>query len=224
MKNELIFLIHILFDVSFLILALRLGKLALVMFYVTQVLFANFFVLKQITLFSLHVTASDVFAIGAFLSINLIREYFESALAKKTIWYGFIFVLGFMLFSQIHLWYVPNEFDATHSSYQTILSPTFRIATASLVSFLVVQKFDLWFFSVLKKKTKGRFLSSRMFASLGISQLFDTILFSFLGLYGYVHDIVPIIVMSYLIKLLISALTSPFSILSKKLVKDYASL
>ena len=41
--------------------------------------------LKQITLFGLNATASDIFAIGSLLGLNLLREIYGITEAKKAI-------------------------------------------------------------------------------------------------------------------------------------------
>lgn len=222
--NELIFFLHVLVNLAFLLIAIRYGKITLILFYVFQVILANFFVLKQISLFGFAVTASDVFAIGAFFSINLLREFYDKKLTYQTIWIGFMSMIGFMLLGQIHLLYAPNSFDYTHSAYSTLLSPTPRIAVASLITFLIVQRFDVMFFYRLKKKTEGKHLSIRMTVSLLISQLYDTILFSCLALYGIVESISSIVLVSYLIKVIVTMILTPFTHLCKKMVKQDAAL
>lgn len=222
--NELIFFLHILVNLAFLFIAIRYGKIALVLFYVFQIILANFFVLKQISLFGFSVTASDVFAIGAFFSVNLLREFFDKRLTYQAIWIGFISMIGFMLLGQIHLLYAPNSFDYTQNAYSTLLSPTPRIAISSLITFLIVQRFDVMFFHKLKQKTEGKYLSTRMTVSLLISQLYDTILFSCLALYGIVESIFSVILVSYLIKVIITMILTPFTHLCKKMVRQDAAL
>lgn len=74
--NELTFFIHIAAMISFIILALRIGREALIAVIVVQVILANLFVTKQMNLFSLDITCSEVYTVGAIFSLNLLQTYF----------------------------------------------------------------------------------------------------------------------------------------------------
>ncbi len=212
--NEVLFLLHTFFVVAFVLIALRLGKSALLIAIALQAVLANLFVMKQISLFGFAVTCSDVFAIGAILSLNLLQEYFGKESARQAASISLFALLFFVLMSQIHLLYTPTELDTAHIAFFTILSASPRLIFASIATFYVVQQFDIRFFGWLKGK-----LPLRVAISLLMSQLFDTVLFSFLGLYGLVESVFDIIVVSFLIKCAIIALSSPFVAFSKRFVR-----
>jgi queuosine precursor transporter len=212
--NELVFLVHIFVVVGFILGALRLGKSPLIAFIALQGVFANLFVVKQIELLGFSVTCSDVFAIGGILSLNLLQEYFGKEAAKQAVKTAVASLLFFACMSQIHLLYSPASFDTTQEAFQAIFSPSLRIVFASLATFYLVQQFDVRFFSLLKGK-----LSFRVATSLICSQFLDTVLFSFLGLYGLVESVFDIILVSFLIKCIIIAISSPFVVFSKRFAK-----
>jgi uncharacterized integral membrane protein (TIGR00697 family) len=212
--NELVFLLHIFVVIGFVLGALRLGKSALIAFIALQGVLANLFVVKQMELFGFAVTCSDVFAIGGILSLNLLQEYFGKEAAKQAVKISVVTLLFFAFMSQIHLFYSPAVFDTTQEAFRAIFSQSLRIVFASLGTFYLVQQFDVRFFSVLK----GKF-PVRVAISLVCSQLLDTVLFSFLGLYGLVESVFDIILVSFLIKCLIIAVSSPFVVFSKRFVK-----
>lgn len=212
--NELIFFFHVLVVISFVFLSLRFGKSALIALIALQGVFANLFVVKQMPLFGFSVTCSDVFAIGAILSLNLLQEYFGKDAAKRAVKISFLSLLFFVVLSQIHLFYSPLASDVAHSAFETIFSNTIRIVFASLASFFIVQQFDVRFFGWLKGK-----LPIRVATSLVCSQLLDTILFSFLGLYGIVESVLDIMLVSFLIKCIIIFISSPFVAFSKRFVR-----
>lgn len=213
--NEALFLFHTFAILAFVLFALRLGKSALVSLAALQGVFANLFVLKQISLFGLSVTCSDGFAIGGMLSLNLLQEYFGKQAAKKAAHISLVCLLFFALMSQIHLLYVPTQSDLTQPAFSAIFSRSPRILFASIASFYLVQIFDISFFGRLQGK-----LALRVAFSLVVSQLFDTVLFSFLGLYGWVESIFDCIAMSFAIKCLVIAVSSPFTLFTKKWVKN----
>lgn len=201
--NELIFFMQIFILVGCGLGALRLGKMALVVFVCVQALIANLFVLKQIYLFGLHVTASDAFAIGSLLGLNLIQEYYSKEEAQQTAWTCFFFMLFFAIISQLHLLYVPSASDHTQEAFQTILTHSPRLLIASLTTFFIVQQVDIRFFVFLKTKLPATSFAVRAGISLVLLELLDTLLFSFLGLYGLVASLSEIIVLSFIIKIIV---------------------
>lgn len=217
--NEVLFLAHVWIVIVFVLIALRLGSASLTALIAVQGILANLFVVKQMQLFGFSVTCSDVFAIGGILSLNLLQEYFGKDAAKRAVKISLGALLFFVAMSQIHLLYTPTSVDTTHNSFENIFSSSLRIVFASLSTFFIVQLFDVRFFSLLK----GR-LPIRIAISLLTAQLLDTILFSFLGLYGLVESVFDIILMSFLIKCLIILASSPFTAFSKRFVKNELSV
>lgn len=214
--NELLFFTHILAVIFTAFGALKMGKEALIALTATLAIAANFFVLKQITLFGWNVTCSDVFAVGSILTLNLLQEHFGKESAKRSTWICFFSMIFFGLMSQIHLLYTPNSFDDTQLHYLRLLSPAPRIVIASLASFFIVQQIDLVFFGFLKKRLGSLDWRWRNGIALFFSQLLDTVIFSVLGLYGLVASLASIIIVSFLIKLVIIASIASLSSLSKR--------
>lgn len=217
--NELLFFIHICLLIFFLIFSLKLGKEALTIFVCTQTIFANLFVVKQMELFSLTVTCSDVYAVAAIFGMNLLQEYFGKKSAQKTINLSFVFLLLFLFVSKLHLLYHPALVDRTQASFKTIFENIPRIVFASLAVFFLVQWFDLVFYGFLKKKFKENSIIFRLGASSILSQLIDTLLFSFFGLYMIVENIVHVMIISFFVKLLTVVSCSIFMGLVSKFIK-----
>lgn len=212
--NEFILIFHIAVVVAFVLGALRLGKSSLIALIALQGVLANLFVVKQMSLFGFSVTCSDVFAVGGILALNLLQEYFGKEAAKEAVRISLLTLLFFAFMAQVHLLYMPTLHDATQTAFQTLFSSSFRIVFASIATFYLVQKFDVRFFGLLRGK-----LPIRIAISLLCSQFLDTVLFSFLGLYGLVESIFDIVLVSFLIKCLIIGASSPFVSFSKKVVK-----
>lgn len=195
---------------------LRLGKEALIAWLALLAVAMNLFVLKQISLFGLTVTASDPLSVGYLLAFNLIQEFFGKKFARKAMWIAFAISLCFLILSQFQLAYQPSAVDHSHVHYVALLSAFPRLVIASLTTFFCVQFFDLTFFSYIRSKTHGRWLTARVALSLCLAQTLDTILFSFLGLYGIVDSILQIIVFCLSLKLMVVIFSSPFAWVSKK--------
>ena len=218
MLNELVFLIQSIVMGIFALVSLRLGKIGLTCFVTITCILANLFVVKQIILCGYTATASDAYSIGAVLGLNLLQEYYDRATAQRAIVISFILLIFYCIVSQLHLAYDPCIADAAHAHYLAILGWMPRIVAASLSVYITVQYIDAWFYGFLKRFTQGNYLVARNVLSLIICQLLDTILFSFLGLYGILDNITEIIIVSYSIKLAAIAISIPFIMLSKKIL------
>jgi queuosine precursor transporter len=207
--NELIFIFHVFAIVASCILALRLGKEALITLIVIQAILANLFITKEISLFHLCVTCTDAFAVGSGLALNLLQEYYGKVTTKKAIFISFCALIFYLVMSQFQLWYQPI-LPQSDQAYSAILSLMPRLIGASLISYLICQLIDYKVYAFLKTKLHRKFFIVRNYGSLLISQAVDTVLFSFLGLYGVVHHIWHIIFVSYLIKIITIFIATPF--------------
>ncbi len=217
--NEILFFIHILLVIGLVLTASRFGKNGLISLIVLQAVFANFFVIKQMSLFGFSVTCSDVFAIGGVLGLNLLQEYHGRGEANSAIKASFLGLLFFMAMSKMHLWYAPLNGDTTQEAFVQILSHTTRISCASIGVYFVVQKLDIRLFGLLKTLFGGRYLPLRIGTCLVITQLLDTILFSFFGLYGLVISIFDVILVSFFVKCIIISCSSFLVAIMKRNMK-----
>lgn len=218
--NELLFFSHILVLIAAVIVALRLGKSALIALLGLQVVMGNLFVTKQMVCFGFHVTCTDVFTIGALFTLNLLQEYYGKQVAKRAIWIAFFLLFCFIVLSQLHLLYTPSPYDTMQHVFQKLLAATPRIMIASFAVGMLCQRLDVWIYGYLKNKFPSQSLVLRFGGASLISQLFDTVLFSFLALYGLVHSMTHIIVVSYLVKVTIIFCIAPFTTFSKRFVRD----
>lgn len=220
MVNEFFFFADIFLVIGFAIGAACVGKSALTAFIALNAVLANLFVVKQMELFGLIVTCSDVFAVGSILGLNLLQEFFGKDAAKQAIKISFCSLVLFILVSQIHLWYVPAVLDRTHAAFTVILSSSSRIVAASIAVYFFVQKIDVLLFQWLQKIFSGRKLALRMGISLILTQFIDTVLFTFAGLYGLVSSVCGVIAISFMVKCLVIVCGAPLGALSRKFRKE----
>ncbi|MCF7806105.1 MAG: queuosine precursor transporter [Simkaniaceae bacterium] len=219
MMNELLFFGHLTVIVAFTFIALRLGKEALMILIAVFALLANVFIVKETSLFGLTVTCTDAFAVGSLLALNLLQQYYGEQSAKKTALRSLLALAAFPVLSLIHLFYQPSIHDTAHEAYSIIFSHSPRIISASLFSFFIVQRIDILFFAFLKKNFSKVPLFILMAISLSITQTLDTIMFSFLGLYGIIHSLSHIILMTLVIKGIAILFMSPLTSLSRFFIK-----
>ena len=214
--NELFFFLHLLLVFAFGCIALRLGKMVLLTWVAIQTILANLFVVKQIDFFKLHVTCSDVFAIGSILGLNLLQEFFGKESAKQALLSAFFSMLFFAAMSQMHLLYIPNSADTTQEAFRCLLTPAPRLFITSLLVFYLTQQLDIRVFGLLKQKMRLLPFPLRSALSTTLSQFTDTLLFSLFGLYGLVLSLSHVIVVSFLIKLIIISCMSLLLTLVKR--------
>lgn len=202
MMNELIFFLSLLAIAASMIIGLQLGIHALFALMSLLGVLANLFVSKQITLFGLTATASDALAVGVTLSLNLIQEFYGRHVARNAIITSFFCLLVYTLFSKLHLWYDPSVTDYMQQHFTALLKTMPRITFASLTTYFIVQNIEVYVYTLSKKIFPAISFAIRNILSISITQGIDTILFSFLGLYGLVSNIGQIILISYIIKLI----------------------
>lgn len=217
--NELYFFLHVIALISFVLFALRLGKEALIACFAIQMVLANLLVTKQMICFGLNITCADVYTIGSLFSLNLLQEYFGKKYANQAIRTVFSLLLFFIIMTQIHLSYIPSSYDSMHPVFAELLGVTPRIMLTSFCVAFLTQKLDIEIFGLLKKRFSQNTFLLRFGGSSLITQLIDTILFSTIALYGIVHSIGDIIVMSYLIKVILIFCIAPFTTLTKRLIR-----
>lgn len=215
--NEMIFFSQILLVLLFTYGAFKLGKEALITSVALQALMANFFVLKQITFLGFDVTCGDAFAVSSILSLNLLREYFGKESAKKAIWVCFFFMIFVVVMSGIHLRFIPSAHDTTHLAYTKLLVPAPRLLLASILVFFLVQNLDIRLFGWISKLLPKSRFPIRSSISMTLSQLIDTTLFSFLGLYGIVANITHVIFISFLVKACVILVLGPLTTFFKRI-------
>lgn len=184
------------------IFAIRWSKQAMIATMAIYGILANLFVLKQVTLFGMQVTSSDVFVVGISLGLNLLQDKYDKKTAQNAVWVSFWGLALYTLLSQVQLWYTPNTLDIAHNHFCALLSLAPRLAIAALTSYLVSQTIDVQLYGLLNKKLSNRFSLIKNYASIATSQLVDTVLFSIIGLYGLGFNLWNIIIFSYLIKLI----------------------
>ena len=136
--NEPLFLLHTVGIIAGSLFFLKLGKEALISFICMQGILSNLLVTKQITLFGLDATSSDVFAVGLIISLNLLQEYYGKQVTQRAILISFWMLFAYLAMTQIHLMYTPNAFDVMDPHFHAIFALMPRLTISSLSVYLLV--------------------------------------------------------------------------------------
>lgn len=217
--NSIIFILHTAIISGLTLFFGRMGKAALTSYISLLLVLVNIFVIKQIDLCGYCVTCADAYIIGVSFGINLLQEIWGKKVAQKAIFISFACSLFYLIMGYFHLWYTPATHDTSQAHFVYLLSNTLRIIVASFASYLIVQYADTILYGFMKKRFDGKYFVLRNYLSMFSSQFFDTIIFSYLGLYGLVHNINHIMIVSYGIKVAAILLSTPFIYYAKKVVK-----
>lgn len=209
-SNELIFLVHTLVCAGGVVLCAYIGRSLLIAYLCLLGVLANLFVLKTMTLFGLTATCSDMYMVAIVLGLNILQEWWGKETAQKAIYYGFGTLVAYTSFCLLHLSYVPAPTDTHAFFYQELLEHMPRITAASLIAYFISLSCDRALYTLLRNNFAWT-VSKASTSSMLISQTCDTLLFSFLALYGTVSGIWTIIIVSLCIKGSAIGLMAPFT-------------
>ncbi len=222
MSNEMIWLLFALLNFSMIVLCYKLfGKTGLFAWIAMGTVIANIQVVKMVELFGMTATLGNIMFGTLFLATDLINEKYGLKTAKKAVYIGFFALISVVVIMQVAL-----QFDAIAESLimQSALLLIFglipRIALASIVAYFISQLFDVYVFQKIKEMLpKQRLLFVRNIGSTAISQLLDTAIFVPIAFIGVVPNaiLIDILITTYIIKLLVALLDTPFIYLMVKI-------
>lgn len=222
LSNSLLWTGFVLVHLGLTILVFRFfGKYGLYAIIVAAVITANIQVLKTVEIFGFVSTLGNILYGGVFFATDILTEVYGKKAARRGVWLGFIGMALMTLWMQFGLKFIPHTSDFSQDALLTIFGLMPRIAAGSMTAYLVSQHHDVWAFLFWKRKTKGRFLWLRNNASTMVSQAIDTIIFCTIALWGVFDSSTwfQILVSTYLIKLFVAVIDTPFIYLAKRLSK-----
>lgn len=202
--------------------------LFLAVFFVGSLLIANIIAFK---LFSvplpggLTVFGQDAVILAAgilpypvtFLVTDLISELYGKRRADAVVWAGFWVSLYILVVLRLGAWVPPvgtdlRSADEIQALYVGVFGQSSRAIVASMIAYLVAQLLDVRIFHFWKRFTGGRHLWLRNNGSTMVSQLLDSVLVVSILFWGQLDGgtIVRIIIASYVFKVLVAAVDTPF--------------
>ncbi len=220
MPNEILWLIFLIFDLCAVILMFKLwGKHGLYAMIASSVIVCNIQVLVTVKMFGMVATLGNIVYASIFLSTDILSECYGKKEARKGVWIGFFCLFWSMIAMQFAIRFIPDASDFIMPHLKEIFSLLPRVSAASLAAYLISQHHDIWAFHFLKKRTEGKYLWLRNNLSTAVSQLIDSIVFTlgaFWGVFGS-SELLQIVVTTYLFKIVVAALDTPFIYLARKL-------
>ena len=220
-----LWLIMLFFCFFSILLFLKLfGSVGLYVYSAIAVIAGNIQVLKQVDFFYSPepVALGTVLFASTFLCTDILSEHFGKDKAKKNVLIGFLSFLFMTIIMLITIGFDPSAEDWAQESLSNVFTPLSRFFIASMIAYLISQYFDVWIYDVIKKITSNKYLWFRNNLSTILSSLIDNTIFSLLAwiilnpnpetLYKV---ITTYILGTYLLRVLIAFIDTPFLYLSK---------
>ena len=225
MSNEILWLLFALVNFGLIVGMYKVfGKTGLFAWIALGTVLANIQVTKSIDFqlgnIVIAATLGNIMYGTLFLVTDALGEKYGLRQARKAVFIGFFSLVATVIVMTMSLWFTPNADDFAHDSLVTIFSIVPRIALGSLVAYLISQMFDVYLFQSIKKRwPEDKYLYIRNIGSTTVSQFLDTIIFvpiAFLGLFPF-EVVVEIFITTYVIKLIVAILDTPFVYLIKRI-------
>lgn len=184
---------------------------------------ANIEVMILVRAFGVEQTLGNILFASTFLVTDILSELAGKEEANKAVNIGILTSVCFILISQGWLLYTPSENDFVFSSIKMVFSNTPRVMIASLIVYMIVQKFDVWMYHKWWQFTNRKFHDSHRFlwlrnnGSTMLSQLLNSVLFTFAAFAG-IYDVTTIwniIGVSYVIFIITSLADTPIVYLAR---------
>ncbi len=216
--NELIFTLQIVVMSLFLMLAAK-HRLLLSALVAVSICLADLMVIKQIPLFSLSSTGSEIYISIAIITLFILQEQKGKKPAVETLLGCLMWYCTLIALSQLHLAYAPSAFDMNSMAYYEIFHNNPQVFTGTLIALPISMLIGMSLFEYLALYFSRWPFWWRLWLSYLPTQLINTALFVFIGLLGLTH--VPILntaVGALLLKMLIFIAFIPAIVLVKKLI------
>ncbi len=221
MSNEILWVLFALINFVLITASYKLfGKMGLFSWIAIGTILANIQVTKNIDLFGFEATLGNIMYGTLFLATDAIGEIFGLEESKKAVKIGFFTLVSTVIIMQFALLFTPTVWDEGSAHLAYTFGSISRIALASITAYLISQFLDVNLFHYIKsKKPESKFLWLRNNLSTIISQFVDTLIFipiAFLGVFEF-DILISIFISTYIIKVLVSFLDTPFIYYMKKI-------
>lgn len=233
MQNEILLLISLILTFSAVLILFRLfQEQGLYLWTIVATIAANIEVLIVVNAFGMEMTLGNILFASTFLVTDILSELYGKQSARKAVYLGIATSVIFILISQSWMLYVPNENDFAAPAIRTVFSNTPRLMAVGIAVYVIVQLFDVWayhkWWAYTKRKfgDSGKFLWLRNNGSTMVSQLLNTLLFTwgaFLGTHN-TATLISIAMSSYIIFLVTSIADTPFVYLARYLHRKKESV
>ncbi|HEY4162709.1 MAG TPA: queuosine precursor transporter [Dongiaceae bacterium] len=201
---------------------------AVVAFFVTDLLVSNVIAVKTISPFTLFghpviLQAADLIFPVTYILGDILTEVYGFKRARKAIWIGFACNLFAALAIYLGQALPPNADWHDQSSYDAILGTQFRIVAASFIAYLFGEFVNSTVLAKMKVWTEGKYLWTRTIGSTVFGQAFDSSIFCSVAFYGLMPNdvLMSLIVAQWLFKVCYETAATPLTYLVVNFLKRH---
>lgn len=220
MTNELLWIAMMAVNFGIILLLYRwLGQIGILLWIPLAVIIANIQVIKAIEVFGVSATLGNIVYGTTFLVTDILSENHGKKAAHVAVYIGFISMIAAVLLMNLALLFIPSASDFSQESLEVIFSFLPRIALASLLAYTISQFHDVWAFHLWRKRFPAkRKLWIRNLASTSVSQIIDSLVFTFVAFYGVFAAEVfwEIVVTTYALKVIVALIDTPMVYLAQR--------
>lgn len=226
MINELLLIFSLVFIYGMTLVAYKFwGKSGLFCLSAIATILANIEALILINAFGMEQTLGNVLFAVTFLITDILSECEGKKEANKAVFTGIFSSIFFLVLSQTWLLYLPCAENEVTSAFRTIFSTTPRLIFSSLSVYAISQFFDVWLYHKLWRFTEKRFKNRKKFlwlrnnGSTLVSQIINSLLFTFIAFWGTYDfmSLISIFISSYIIFVVTSLVDTPVVYLARRI-------
>lgn len=183
----------------------------LVALFVAVLLISNIASTKILTLWKFTFDGGTILFPLSYIFGDILTEVYGFKRSRRVIWLGFISALLMSLVLYIVQKLPPSTDWPNQQAFEALLGPVPRIVIASMLAYFVGEFSNSITLSILKIKTRGRFLWVRTILSTIIGEGIDTLVFCMIAFYGTLPGDVlwAIIISNYIFKCSVEIIFTP---------------
>jgi len=169
-----------------------------------------------------------------FLLTDLLNEYYGRKATRRITYIAFsMSALAFVFIALARAIPIKEGIPgtATQESFENIFGQASLMYIASILAFLCGSLLDIWIFGIFKRLTRGRYVWFRATGSTVISQVFDSLLVTWLFFWGLpaimgrdhadLTFVLQTAATGYILKFVIAVLLTPLVYLGRWIIRRY---
>lgn len=178
---------------------------------------ANIIVCKTIEIGGITTTLGNIMFASNFLATDILSEKYGKESAKRGIMMATVFMIVFVLITQISLLYVPSNEDVAQEAMKTLFELNLRVSIASLLLFFVSNNLDIVIFEKLRERYPEKLWLRNNVATIvaNCSENYFFAFLAFIGIYN-IPTIISIATLGSIIEIIIALCDTPFLYLAKR--------
>jgi len=158
-----------------------------------------------------------------FVCADVISEIWGRRCANMVVIAGFTGLACTFLLLQLALWWPAAPFWNQEEAFRDTLGMAPRIIVASLTAYLLSQFLDVWLFTLIKDRMRGRHLWLRNNIATMLAQLIDSIVFITIAFYG-IMPVCPLIIGQWTVKVVLALCSTPLVYAAVWCVRRYIAV